>query len=206
MLDFMNNDWRSHLKPGDRSVAHTQTAEKMCWVKAVAAALPLAACAAFLCVQLIGLHAAIFPAASVMNEFDHSATGDLSPRPAEEFASTSPTDTPSRGIPLFLVFSLVAVPLFTASFRSFHFVLTQSGVYSIGGLLFKHSRFVPYGRITDAEVRRGLLSQLIDTASIGISTAGGTRSARGNSSPFEITISEVVDYREIRRAILQKVA
>jgi uncharacterized membrane protein YdbT with pleckstrin-like domain len=88
-------------------------------------------------------------------------------------------------------------------YRSFHFVITQSGVYEVGGLVFKHARFVAFGRITDGEVRRGLLDHLFGTGTIGISTAGGTKSSGGHSQPYEIRIRGVKHYSRIREMIFK---
>jgi hypothetical protein len=74
-------------------------------------------------------------------------------------------------------------------------------VYEIGGLLFKHVKFVAYGKITDSVLNRSLLDLILGTGTIGISTAGGTRSYQGSSQPYEIRIRNVDDYKKIRELI-----
>jgi uncharacterized membrane protein YdbT with pleckstrin-like domain len=91
-----------------------------------------------------------------------------------------------------------------ARMRGVHYALTASGVYSIDGLFFKNARFVAYARITDAAVQRGILEQMFGLGSVGISTAGGTKSSGGHSQPYEIRISGVTDYQKIRQSIFKR--
>jgi uncharacterized membrane protein YdbT with pleckstrin-like domain len=100
--------------------------------------------------------------------------------------------------------ALVAGALCYARSRSFHFALTQSGVYSIGGLFVKSAEFVAYSRITDATIRRGIPDQIFGAGSIGISTAGGAKLATATSQPYEIVISSVSEYQKFRQEIFKK--
>ncbi|MCL1902057.1 MAG: PH domain-containing protein [Alphaproteobacteria bacterium] len=111
------------------------------------------------------------------------------------------------GVPIFfgMIMVILFVPLFYARSISFHFILTNSGVYSVGGLISKQIRFVPYGRITDAAISRGIISQIADTASIGISTPGHSKSAANGAPDFEITIVEIPDYHKVRQEILKRI-
>jgi uncharacterized membrane protein YdbT with pleckstrin-like domain len=95
--------------------------------------------------------------------------------------------------------------LIYARARSFHFVLTQSGIYSIGGLISKTARFVAYNRVTDAAVTRGILDQIFNSGSVGVSTAGGTKSLNGYSEPYEIVVRNVSEYCKIRQDIFKKI-
>jgi uncharacterized membrane protein YdbT with pleckstrin-like domain len=102
------------------------------------------------------------------------------------------------------IISILAGVFSYAHRQSFHFILTHSGVYSIGGLIFKTVKFVAYTRITDATIQRGIFEQIFNLGSIGISTAGGTKSYGGHSQPYEIVISSVSEYQKIRQEIFKK--
>ncbi|MDR2098754.1 MAG: PH domain-containing protein [Rickettsiales bacterium] len=88
-------------------------------------------------------------------------------------------------------------------YKSYRFIVAKNGIYEIAGIIFKNIKFVPYGKITDSVLKRGLLDLIFGTGTIGISTAGGTRSYNGASQPYEIRIRNVEDYKKIRELIFK---
>ena len=108
----------------------------------------------------------------------------------------------------FLISGLVVGMFIVATFKATHYVLTIKGVYKISGLIYKHVKFVPYNRITDAEMTRGIIGHICDTANIGICTASGniqSYSRNGMVSQNEIDIKGIRDYEKVRQLILGQI-
>lgn len=101
------------------------------------------------------------------------------------------------------------VPLIYKSERSTRYVLTNSGIYEITGLIFKTFKFVAYNQITDVDMSRGLLEQFYGCGSVGVGTASGNvvgSISDGNGqihSENELDIISVDEYKEIRQTIIK---
>lgn len=90
--------------------------------------------------------------------------------------------------------------------KSYHFVLTSRGIYSISGLLVKSVKFVSYNRITDVDVRRGMLALKFDTLTIGVSTAsGGNINKETGRQQAELEIMDISDYEAVLKYIMGKI-
>lgn len=89
------------------------------------------------------------------------------------------------------------------------YVLTNSGIYEISGLIFKSFKFVAYNQVTDVDMSRGIFEQMFGCGSVGVGTASGNISgtiSEGNgtiSSENELDINSVNEYKEIRQLIIK---
>lgn len=103
-------------------------------------------------------------------------------------------------IPLMPLFWFWSFPFY----KGMHYVISQKGLYYISGVLFKKIKFIPYSKITDIGLHRGMLEvALYKTGSIGISTAGGTSSLE---NPYEIQFRYLDDYKKVRDLISEKMS
>ena len=108
----------------------------------------------------------------------------------------------------FLVCCIIVKAFIGMSFEAMHYVLTNKGVYKISGIVYKHVKFVPYNRITDAEMTCGIIGHICNTANIGICTASGniqTYSRNGMISKNEIDIKGIREYEKVRQLILGRI-
>ena len=109
---------------------------------------------------------------------------------------------------VFFMSGIIIKTFVALSFKAVHYVLTTKGVYKISGLIYKRVKFVPYNRITDAEMTCGIIGHICNTANIGICTASGniqTYSRNGMVSKNEIDIKGIKEYEKVRQLILGKI-
>lgn len=170
-MDFLNNNWKEHLKKEDTIILHTQIAKSIIMLQCLAVFL-----------------AGIMPFFALIFLFF-----------IEQMA-----------IDFWIAIGIMALSLFADSIlitlvylqnKAKHFVVTNTGVYSLEGIINKNIKFVSYNRITDAAIQRDLFDQILHTGTIGISTAGGTKSAQGFSQPYEIRVLHTDQYKKVRETI-----
>ena len=106
---------------------------------------------------------------------------------------------------------LIATVIFFVAFFTYHihyrcmrYSITSHGVHEVKGFIIKTYKFVPFAKITDTKLHRNLLDMIFGTGSIGISTAGGTRSVNGNSQPYEIRFLHIDDFMKMSNEIIKK--
>ena len=97
--------------------------------------------------------------------------------------------------------SLFIAIVFYFKYKCVHYMITESGIYKISGLLNKKIKFVSYKKITDNSLSINIFEAMFDVGTINISTAGGTRSYSGNSQPYELVIRHVNDYNKTSKLI-----
>ena len=177
-MDWLNKKWKTYLEKNDKVILHTVIDERVIKIDS------------FLVSLLFGWIPAglvLFVCLTQLDEIIVSVFISL--------------------LVLFVVWVLFSA-LVHASSRATHYVLTTKGVYKIFGLLYKRVKFVPYKRITDAEMTRGIIGHICDTANIGVCTASGkiTSGVDGNIvSGNEIDITGIKDYKKVRQLILGKI-
>lgn len=110
---------------------------------------------------------------------------------------------------LFVCCCLLCIGLVYKSNRATRYVLTDSGIYKISGLIFKKFKFVAYNQITDVDMSRGLSDQFFGCGSVGVGTASGNivgSVSDGNRTIYsmnELDIDHVDNYQEIRKIIVE---
>lgn len=107
-------------------------------------------------------------------------------------------------LPVFLTIALVVAAVKFMRNDSARYIVTNSGVYAIYGLLKKNVKYVPYKKITDVQVSRSLVEQIVGTGSVGVSTASGGNIVNGKHLN-ELTIMGVADYKKIKEFIFKKI-
>ncbi len=111
------------------------------------------------------------------------------------------------GLSISMIFTIILLPFFLVwaftFYKGMNYVISQKGIYYIRGVLFKKIKFIPYTKITDITLKRGLLeSTIFNTGTIGISTAGGTKNPY---NPYEITLRYLENYKEVNNLISKKI-
>ncbi len=86
-------------------------------------------------------------------------------------------------------------------YKGIHYIITENGIYKVFGILNKKIKFVPYKKITDSSLSINFFESMFNVGTINISTAGGTKSYRGNSQPYEIVIKHIDDYNKTNQLI-----
>jgi len=87
------------------------------------------------------------------------------------------TGAPSSGsllwlwliIPVFLIFLFIWAKL---SYRFYRYELTESGFRKESGVIYKHYVTIPYERIQNVDIYRGILARLLGLSDLQIQTAG----------------------------------
>jgi len=87
---------------------------------------------------------------------------------------------------------------------SLKLVLTDSGVYGISGIFLKRVKYIPYKKITDVQISRNLIEQMIGVGSVGISTASGGDVVNGRQMS-ELTMPGIVEYKGVSEFIFKKI-
>ena len=177
-MDWLNKNWKKYLENSDEIIFHTVVDDVVIRIDSLLGAM-------FVGLFLGGwVFGAIF-----------MSSGNLS---MSVFIAL-----------IVFLMSCVLINMFVKmSFKAVHYVLTTKGVYKISGLIYKHVKFVPYNRITDAEMTCGLIGHICNTANIGICTASGTMQSYSRNSMIprnEIDIKGIREYEKVRQLILGKI-
>jgi uncharacterized membrane protein YdbT with pleckstrin-like domain len=90
-------------------------------------------------------------------------------------------------------------------YKSRHFAVSNTAVYEVSGLIFKQAKIVGFSKITDCVLKKGIIDLMFGTASLGISTPGGTKMINGTSQPYEIIINNIASYKKVRDLIYKEV-
>ncbi len=104
-----------------------------------------------------------------------------------------------------LCISLFASIISYLRYKGVQYLITENGIYKISGVLNKKIKFVPYKKITDNALSINMFEAMFGVGTINISTAGGTRSYRGNSQPYELIIRHVKDYNKTNQLITKHI-
>lgn len=178
-MDWVNDNWKKYLEKNDEVLLHTVVDDMVIKIDSVLGAIFIS--------LFFGMWAFM---ASLAITQDFITCGLISAI-------------------VFLICSVFAGSFINLSFKAIHYVLTTKGVYKISGLIYKHVKFVPYNRITDAEMTCGLIGHICNTANIGICTASGNihsyYSRGGMISQNEIDIKGIKEYEKVRQLILGKI-
>ena len=100
-----------------------------------------------------------------------------------------------------IIFSLLIAFFGYIKYKGIHYVITETGLYKISGVLNKKIKFVPFKKITDSSLSISLFESILNVGTINISTAGGTKFYNGNSQPYELIIRHINDYNKINQLI-----
>ena len=177
-MDWLNKKWKNYLEKNDKVILHTMIDERVIKIDSFLIALIFSWIPAGL-VLLLCL--------TQLNDIVLSVLISI--------------------LTLFICFVLFGTIVRASSYAT-HYVLTSKGVYKIFGLIYKRVKFVPYKRITDAEMTRGIIGHICDTANIGVCTASGkiTSGVDGNMvSGNEIDITGIKQYKKVRQLILENI-
>lgn len=177
-MNWLNEDWKNYLEKGDKVLFHTSIDKSVVNVDSWLVAIIFSL---FFGVWCFGF------------SFIQLGSG---------FMATC------IGILFFVLFCLIIKICYSATLNAVHYVLTSKGVYKISGLINKRVKFVPYKRITDAEMTRGIIGHMFDTANIGVCTASGNIGFYSRGTVFsqnEIDIRGIKEYKKVRQLILGKI-
>ena len=177
-MDWLNKNWKRYLEKNDEILLHTVIDDRVIKIESILGAMLVSL---FLSGWSFGAFLAFFCDITV--------------------------SVPVAFV-VFLMCCILAKSFISMSFNAVHYVLTSKGVYKISGIIYKHVKFVPYNRITDAEMTCGIIGHICNTANIGICTASGnvqTYSRSGMISKNEIDIKGIRDYEKVRQLILSKI-
>ena len=176
-MDFFNDNWKEYVGRDEKMLAQTAIRPAVYWLHSFFAALA----GTVFFAMIFGPAIAIALAKAHGPAFRNAMLAKTYPIWAALFA---------------LIWVLDAMRN-----RSFKYVVTSRGLYQIGGMVFKHAKFVAYGKITDTILKRGIFDLFFGTGTVGISTAGGTRAYNGNSQPYEVRFKSIPDYKKIQELV-----
>ena len=104
--------------------------------------------------------------------------------------------TPSILLLISVVFIFLTVIYAILLWKTYHYKITDKGVYFKGGLIIRKEKFIPFFKITNAEVTQTIFDQLLGIYSLGIQTAG----TGGRSKP-EILFGGLIDTEHPKQII-----
>lgn len=177
-MDWFNKDWKKYLEKGDKVLFHTVIDKSV--VKADS----------WLIAFIVGLFPGFWGFLVSFVQWENI------------FVSLY------LGFVCFALIGLLVRFLLGMALNATQYILTAKGVYKVSGLINKRIKFVPYKRITDAEMTRGIIGHIFDTANIGICTASGNMNVYVRGTQFsqnEIDIRGIKDYKKVRQLILGKI-
>ncbi len=102
-----------------------------------------------------------------------------------------------------IIFALIyAIYLFYINllFKTYKYKITNKGIYFNGGIITKREKYVPFYKITNVEVLRPLLDQILGISRLGFQTAGN-----GYSQIPEITFMGLTDYEKPKKIVLSEI-
>lgn len=80
----------------------------------------------------------------------------------------------SAGIVVLIIFFILFLYIWAQlSYRFYRYELTESGFKKEHGVIWKKYVFIPYNRIQNIDIYRGLISRLLGLSDLQIQTAGG---------------------------------
>lgn len=110
----------------------------------------------------------------------------------------------SKLLTLYFLRSLILGPLFPIAlipmffrYHTLKFRFDKEGVSVSWGLLWRRETYVPYARIQDIHLSRGLLERWMGLATIEVQTAAG-------SSMAELTIEGLEEFSEVRDFLYER--
>lgn len=177
-MDWLNKNWKKYLEANDGVLLHTVIDDRVISIESVLGAI------------FVGLVFACWSFGACIAFFGDAVISIF------------------VALIVFLMSGIIIKAFMTLSFEAVHYVLTTKGVYKISGLIYKRVKFVPYNRITDAEMTCGIIGHICNTANIGICTASGNIQAysrNGMVSKNEIDIKGIKKYEKVRQLILGKI-
>ena len=179
-LDFLNKNFKEYIAEGDKILHHSNISKKIAFTFASLKALMLPF------MIIVGLP-------FVLHELSVLSL-------QKKILSYYNKDY------LFMLKSVIVIIIVSfiymyLKYRSMQYVVTSKGLYEIRGIFIKNYKYVPFTRITDTRIHRGMLDMICNTGSINVSTAGGTVISHGNSQPYEIRFAHVSDFKEINTII-----
>ena len=218
-MDLFNNDWKEYVGREDKVLAHSAIKPAVYWLtsffKTVGTLFFLSLFSFWIIAFAAGVTADKKESAVTTITIDDGKGGvknvAVQNRPesesvAEAVQRSEARAQKGRAIRRFVFSTLAAMYaliwiIWGLHYKSYKYVVTSRGVYEIGGMLFKHAKFIMYAKITDTILKRNVLDLIFGTATIGVSTPGGTRSSSGNSQPYEARFKHVPDYKKLRDLI-----
>lgn len=63
--------------------------------------------------------------------------------------------------------------------KTYHYKITDKGIYFDGGILIKKQKFVPFFKVTNVEISQNIIEQMLGISNIKIQTAGPTAGLGG---------------------------
>jgi len=70
------------------------------------------------------------------------------------------------------IFSILFTIYLIVLRRTYHYKITDKGVYFIGGVIVKKQKFVPFYKITNIVTSQHILERILGIGRVGVQTAG----------------------------------
>jgi putative membrane protein len=103
-----------------------------------------------------------------------------------------------------LVFLVIAEAYARLAYRAYSYEVGNAHVRIDSGILVKRSILIPYGRIQNVDLRRGVLERMLGLSSIAVQTAGSSdprRGAEGTIFGVEAAVAQ-----RLREDVMRKIA
>lgn len=174
-MDLLNKNWKEYLKKGEKPIVHTKPDNKAILINLI--------------LQIILIGVIYFTVLKFIR-----------------FSTPGKDELKINTFILNIISTVVLIGIIWRFFlyKSTHYVVVNGGVYNIRGIFLKTIGFIPYKKITDLKLKRGLLEQLIyNTGTINLNTAGNVANPRKFNN-YESTLSYLKDYKKVKDAIENK--
>ena len=84
--------------------------------------------------------------------------------------------------------------------KTYHYRITDKGIYFQGGIMLKKQKFIPHDEITNTEIKQTIVERILRVSRLGIQTAGF-----GGQQKPEIVFEGLDDVDEVKKLINKNV-
>ncbi|MDO8556530.1 MAG: PH domain-containing protein [Nanoarchaeota archaeon] len=108
----------------------------------------------------------------------------------------------------FLVIALIIMEVYARlAYRYFSYEVKSDCLLINQGIIWKRSVTIPYGRVQNVDITRGIFAQMFDFSSVAIQTAGVAFAYRGMPrSEGLLPALSIADAEKLRQFMLKKIA
>ena len=107
------------------------------------------------------------------------------------------------GLGLSLFILIISWFVAKLSYRFYKYELRKEGIYKETGILFKKYLSIPYSRVQNINIKRGLIDRMLNLSTLQIYTAGSSHPYNQAEGHFPAFTKEKAE--ELRQRIMQKI-
>lgn len=156
--------------------------------------------------NLVGLIGLLFTAFFLYSWFIRRALDSYSEGEVDSVFFSFLQMLPLWLIVLFIIFLVVSYILSTLTYKYWKYQLTDTAVSVEKGIIWKKYISIPYDRIQNVDIYRGVLARLMGLSDLQIQTAGYAGDPKhGSSSEGRLPGLGVEEAKALRDTLLQKV-